>query len=151
MMFEVELKLDGVEKLLENHGLQEGGPVQKFFANELWKLSDPYIPFRSGPLKNNSSITLNGDAIIYHSPYARYHWYGKLMVDPITRKGAFYDPSSGRYWSRPKVKKVLTQKDLTYTGAPLRGPRWTERCWIDNKDSIIAATETYILSLGGKK
>lgn len=147
-MFKVDIKLDGAEKILENHGLQEAGPVQKFFTSEIMRLSDPYVPFRQGPLKNSAHPSMNWDSIIYNTPYARYHWYGKLMVDPITKKGAFYDPKSGRYWSRPNTPKELTDRDLQYTGGPLRGPRWVERCWIDNKDSIIKATEAYI---GGLK
>lgn len=147
-MFKVDIKLDGTEKILEGLGLQEAGPVQKFFTSEIMRLSDPYVPFRSGPLKNSAHPTMYWDGIIYDTPYARYHWYGKLMVDPITKKGAFYDPKSGRYWSRPNTPKELTDRDLQYTGGPLRGPRWVERCWLDNKDSIIKATEAYI---GGLK
>lgn len=147
-MFEIHVDLGNAAKIIENHGLQPGGPVQKFFTSELMRLSDPYVPFRSGPLKNSAHITQEGDAIIYNTPYARYHWYGKLMVDPITGKGAFYDPLSGRFWSRPNTPKVLTTRDLQYTGGPLRGPRWVERCWVDNKDAIIKSTQDYI---GGLK
>ena len=142
-MFEISINLDGTEKILKNHGLQEAGAVQQFFTNEIMRLSDPYVPFRSGPLKNSAHHSPYWDEIIYNTPYARYHWYGKLMVDPITKKGAFHDPLSGRFWSRPLTPKELTTRDMKYTGAPLRGPRWVERCWIDNKDSIIKATEAY--------
>ena len=147
-MFDISIDLDDVTQILVNHGLQEGGPVQQFFTSELMRLSDPYVPFRSGPLKDTVQPSQEWDSIIYNTPYARYHWFGKLMVDPITRKGAFYDPRSGRYWSRPNTPKVLTERDLQYTGGPLRGPRWVERCWIDNKDSIIKSVEAYI---GGMK
>ncbi len=147
-MFDIKIDLADANQILVNHGLQEGGPVQRFFTNELMRLSDPYVPFRSGPLKNTVQPSQEWDSIIYNTPYARYHWFGKLMVDPITRKGAFYDPLSGRFWSRPNTPKVLTARDLKYTGGPLRGPKWVERCWIDNKDSIIQSTEAYI---GGMK
>ena len=73
------------------------------------------------------------------------------MVDPITGKGAFYDPKSGRFWSRPEeqgIRKVLTDRDLKYTNGPLRGPRWVERCWIDHKDEIIKGMEKLV---GGTK
>lgn len=147
-MFKIDIDLAGTEDILKNHGLQEAGAAQQFFTSEIMRLSDPYVPFRSGPLKNTVTNAPNWDGIIYNTPYARYHWYGKLMVDPITKKGAFYDPKSGRYWSRPNTPKELTDKDMQYTGAPLRGPRWVERCWIDNKGSIIKSTEAFI---GGMK
>lgn len=143
-MFEVSIDIDDVNQILRRHGLQDGGPVQKFFTGELMRLSDPYVPFRSGPLKNTVQPSNDWDAIIYNTPYARYHWYGKLMVDPITKKGSFYDPRSGRHWSRPNTPKELTTRDLHYTGGPLRGPKWVERCWINNKDSIIKSVEAYI-------
>ena len=150
-MFYIDIDFDGVDQILKKHGLQAGGPVQQFFTSQLMKLSDPYVPFRSGPLKNSVHPSDKWDAIIYNTPYARYHWFGKLMVDPITKKGAFYDPRSGRYWSRPNTKKEETTRDLQYTGGPLRGPKWVERCWIDNKDSIIKSVETYIENMGGSK
>ena len=148
-MFDIRIDMDDVNQILRNHGLQAGGPVQKFFTSELMRLSDPYVPFRSGPLKNSVHPSQEWDSIIYNTPYARYHWYGKLMVDPITKKGAFYDPRSGRYWSRPNTPKELTTRDLQYTGGPLRGPKWVERCWLDNKDSITNSVEAYII--GGAK
>ena len=143
-MFHISIDFADAGTILKKHGLHEGGPVQRFFTSEIMRLSDPYVPFRSGPLKNSAHPTPEWDAIIYNTPDARYHWYGKLMVDPITKKGAFYDPRSGRFWSRPNTPKELTNKDLVYTGAPLRGPKWVERCWIDNKDSIIKSTQAYI-------
>jgi hypothetical protein len=150
-MFDIRIDVNDVNHILRKHGLQAGGPVQKFFTSELMRLSDPYVPFRSGPLKNSVHPSDEWDAIIYNTPYARYHWFGKLMVDPITKKGAFYDPRSGRYWSRPNTPKELTTRDLQYTGGPLRGPKWVERCWIDNKDSIINSVEAYIGYIGGSK
>ena len=144
-MFYIHIDFPEVETILKNHGLQEAGPVQQFFTNEIMRLSDPYVPSTTAAvLKNSAHPNQKWDGIIYNTPYARYHWYGKLMVDPITGKGAFYDPLSGRYWSRPNTPKVLTDRDMTYTGAPLRGPMWVKRCWIDNKDSIIKAVEAYI-------
>jgi hypothetical protein len=52
-MFHVSVDFSDVETILKNHGLQEAGQVQKFFTSELMRLSDPYVPFRSGPLKNS--------------------------------------------------------------------------------------------------
>lgn len=101
--------------------------VQKMFANELLKLSDPYTPFASGVLKDSGRVTEGGKAIEYNTPYANYLYHGKLMVDPKTRKGAFYSPDYG-FWSRPGVPKELTDRDLQFQGAPLLYARsmWTE-------------------------
>lgn len=141
-MFTVKVDVSDTAKILEAHGLNKGGRVQEFFTSELMRKSDPYVPYAAGALKTSARIDTNKDAIIYDTPYARYHWYGKLMVDPITHKGAFYSPTYG-FWSRPDVNKVLTDRNMEYNGAPLRGPRWVERCWINEKDNIIKSTEEF--------
>lgn len=143
-MFTVECKLDGANAILKEIGLDEGGKVQRFFSSEIMRISNPYLPFKGGALQASARLTDKGDGIIYDTPYARYHWYGKLMVDPVTGKGAFYNPQTGRFWSRPNTPKVLTNTDLKYKGAPMRGPRWVERAWIDHKDEIIKATQDYM-------
>lgn len=141
-LFTVKVDFSDAAKVLENHGLEKGGRVQAFFTSEVMRRSDPYVPFSSGPLKNTAEMTADKDGIIYNQPYARVHWYGKLMVDPVTKKGAFFSPEYG-FWSRPKVKKELSDRDMEYQGAPLRGPRWVERSWLDNKDDIIRSTEEF--------
>ncbi len=148
-MFVVDVKFNGIEAILQAKGLDEGGKVQKFFSSEVMRTSNPYLPFRNAGLQSSARLTDKGDGIIYDTPCARYHWYGKLMVDPITKKGAFYNPKTGRFWSRPNTPKELTDRDLRYRGAPMRGPRWVERAWIDHKDEVIKATQAYMG--GGEK
>ena len=141
-LFTVKLDVSNVEKILKSHGLEKGGRVQEFFTSEVMRMSDPYVPYGSGPLKNTARMADTKDGIVYIQPYSRVHWYGKLMVDPVSKKGAFFNPEYG-FWSRPHVKKELSDHDMQYQGAPLRGSKWVERSWIDNKDDIIRATEEY--------
>lgn len=117
--------------------------LKKFLCNEIIRHSDKYVPFSSGVLKNSAFVEPGNEAILYVAPYARYHWYGKLMVDPKTGKGAFYTPTYG-FWSRPNTQKVLTNKDLNYQQAPLRGARWTERMWATEGEEIVEALEKMI-------
>ena len=151
-MFNVQIDLADADTIMKNHGLSYGGPAHRFLTNELMRLSDPYVPMRSSILKNSARVAPEGDAIIYDTPYARYHWYGKLMVDPITHKGAFKytDKRTGNvvFYSRPNTPKVLTDRDMHYHGN-LRGPRWCERCWIDRKTDICNSLEKFIDNYGG--
>ena len=140
-MFNINIDMEDVNTILKNHGLDANGKVQKFFTNEIMRISDDYVPFDGGPLKNSARNL--GDAILYNTPYARYHWYGKLMVDPITKKGSFFKEGYG-HWSRPNTPKVLTTRSMNYKGSPTRGPRWVERAWVNNKESIIKSTEDFI-------
>lgn len=138
----IKVDFNDVNKVIADHGLAPGGEVQKFFSNELLRISDPYTPFKSGVTADTAYVSPDGTSINYVTPYSQYIWHGKLMVDPVTKKGAFYSPTYG-FWSRPKVQKELTDKDLKYQGAPLRGPKWVERAYIDNKDAIITGTEKF--------
>ena len=142
--FDVDIKLVSTDKLLKGLGLEESGKVQHFFSNDLMRRSDKRVPMDTKVLANSAKLTPQGDGIIYITPYAQYHWFGKLMVDPITGKGAFYDPLSGRFWSRPNTQKELTDIDLNYQGAPMRGSEWVDRTFIEEGKEIIQSTELYI-------
>ena len=50
--FDIDLHLAGTEALLRGLNLEQGGLVQRFFTSEVIRLSDKYVPFRSGILKN---------------------------------------------------------------------------------------------------
>ena len=143
MIFDIDIDLPGTESLLKRLNLESSGKVQQFFTNEVIRHSDKYVPFSSGVLKNSAMPSPDFESIIYTTPYARYHWFGKLMVDPITKKGAFYSPEYG-FWSRPMTPKELTDTDMSYQGAPLRGSHWTERMWIDEGEEIIRSVEHFI-------
>lgn len=143
-MFDIKINLDDANEIMKKHGVCPGGKAQMFFTSEIARASNPYTPFRGGVLQASMRIEKTGDAITYSTPYARYLWYGKLMVDPITGKGAFYNKRTGRFWSRPNTPKVLTDVDLNFRDSPPRGARWTERAWLDHKDEIIRATEIYL-------
>lgn len=148
-MFDIKVDIDAQE-LMDNLGIGTQDKAQKFFANEVMRYSDPYVPADSAHvLRMSARVTKDGNAITYTAPYARYHWYGKLMVDSKTGKGAFYNPKTGMFWSRPNTPKVLTDRDMKYQGAPLRGPRWVERAFIDNKETLLNSLQAYIESRGG--
>lgn len=142
MPTEIDVKMVEAGKLIADLGLTPGGAVQKFLASELLRASDTYTPFDAGILKGTAYISADGTEIVYTVPYARYLWYGKLMVDPITGKGAFFKEGYG-FWSRPNTPKELTDKDLKFQGAPIRGPKWVERAYIDNKITLLSSVEKF--------
>jgi hypothetical protein len=92
---------------------------------------DRYTPMRTGMLKKAATIStkIGSGRIEYASPYARYQYYGKLMVSSVT----------GSAYALSGEKKVLTNIDLVYNTAshPLAGPFWFERMKADNKDKIL--------------
>lgn len=151
-LFDVTVNFPEAEVLLERFGIEPGGRAQHFFTSEVLRHSDDYTPRDIGVLASSATVETDGAAIRYNAPHARVHWYGKVMVDPITQKAAFHDGQSGRFWSRPKeegIRKEVTDRDMQYRGAPMRGPRWVERSWIDHKNQVLEATARFIGQEGG--
>jgi len=94
--------------------------AQKFIDNEVLRLNGKYTPFQSGMLTKSGilgTVVGSGD-IEYNAIYARYQYYGKVMVGP--------------------APKQVTDKDLVYTGGPMRGAFWFERMKGDHKEAILA-------------
>lgn len=130
--FTITIDLPGAEKLIKYLGVDPQGEMQKKFTQVVIGVAKEYLPLQNAVMQ---SKTFNdGDGIIYDVPYARYHWHGKLMVDPNTKSS----------WAPKNVQKVLASPpvDLKYhadgmTNGGLRGPRWVERAWIDHGETII--------------
>ena len=74
-------------------------------AQAVKKDTEPFLPYREGELTDRTTVKKN--LVIYPGPYARFLYYGKLMVDPET----------GSAWARKGVKKVLTDKNLVFSKA----------------------------------
>lgn len=47
--------------------------------------TEPFVPARTLSLADRTQVV--GNRIIYPGPYARYLYYGKVMVDSVTGKG----------------------------------------------------------------
>lgn len=146
MDFHANYDFPSSNDLINGLGLEEAGPVQQFFTNEVWRLSDDYIPFDTGMLKNN--VAMQPDKIIYTSIYSQYQWYGNLMVDPNYLVGGFPLTKYGIqvvFFSRPGVPKILDPEGRTINNFDgIRGPYWTQRMWSDRHEEIENAVQKFI-------
>lgn len=113
----IKLQLNSDQEILLRRGLETDGRIQQMFTDEVYRASAKYTPFRTGTLQRN--VEVGPDYIHYLSPYARYLWYGKVMVG--------------------KPPKQRTDKDLEYNEAPTRGKEWTNRMWAERGDEIVKA------------
>lgn len=144
------IKLPSAQRVVKRFGLDKKGATQMFLDNELLKASDPFTPKDTGNLKN--SPYSSGGALHWDFPYATVLYFGIIMVDPKTGIAGF--PTSDGFKSRKGVKKIKAtdsgnrRSDLpttfNYNGAPLRGSKWLERAFKDNKKQIINSVEQYI-------
>lgn len=131
-----------IDEIINNHGLGDDNRVQSFIDSECIRLMDDYTPDLNSWLKRSIRVnTVIGSGELRQvAPYARYQYYGMLMVDPITGKGCFYDPRTGRKWSRPGVSKVMDPQGRTLNYNTMRsskaGSHWFERMKADYKDAI---------------
>ena len=131
MQFNGHLEMKSTDILKKNRGLEPMGKVQKFIDQEVIRLMAPYTPFRMGVLESSAArgTKIGSGEINQISPYARFQYYGKVMVSPIT----------GSSWASRGEKKVLTEKNLQYDTSrhPLAGKMWFERMKADKKDEIL--------------
>lgn len=90
----------------------------RMLKSEIAKDTEPYVPMRDGRLRRavTTSLRTNDPNLIWATPYARFIYYGKVMVGRITR----------RAWAKKGETKVTTGKELTYS-QPGTGPNWFNR------------------------
>lgn len=69
----VRLQIDSEDKILLKRNLNKNGEGQEFFTHEVRRLSDPYVPYLNGPLKNTAIEQTT--RITYPQPYARRQYY----------------------------------------------------------------------------
>lgn len=85
-------------------------------AEHVEKDTQTFVPMLTGSLTQRTRVV--GNAVIYPAPYARFLYYGKVMVDPNTR--STYAPKGGT--------KALTNRNLVFTKAshPQAQAHWFE-------------------------
>ena len=128
MDIETRLILNNLQTILALRGMEAGGRVQQYIDSEVLRLSDPYLPFQSGGLKQAGirGTNIGSGFVVWNNPYARFLYYGKVMVGP-----------SGSPWAKHGEKKHLTDKKLTYQGAAKRGSYWFERMKAAHRKEIL--------------
>lgn len=67
------LDLNPIERITLAHNLGKNGNGQKFFTHEVRRMSDPYVPFDTGALKNTA--VEYPKKIVYVQVYSRRQWY----------------------------------------------------------------------------
>lgn len=124
MNFEVHGRLGiiATDKMKKRRGLQPGGAVQRYIDNAVIKQMEPYIPRadNGGFLSTKAALlgTKIGSGLVHmNGPYAKFQHYGKVMI---------YEPTGSTYAPRGE-KKVVTETDLKYNGAPMRGAMFFNR------------------------
>lgn len=142
MQFNIELKMKTTDEIVRIHGLGEKGDIQKFVDAECIRYMDKYTPMLTGTMID-SAITgteIGSGTIEYNNPYARFQYYGNVMI---------YEPT-GSTWAPKFGKKVVTSQKLLHNKSrhPQAGPLWFERMKTDYKETILEGAQK--IARGGK-
>lgn len=112
----ISVKVKDTAKLIEERGLQQMQRVQKYVDSEVLRLSDPYVPFDTGKLKQSGTLgtVIGSGEVVYNCPYARKNYY----------------ENAGR-------GRQGTTKYSKHNYKCLRGKLWFERMKADHMDEIL--------------
>lgn len=142
MKIKAKLELPNKEELMKGCGLNEGGKAQRYIDNFVLEHSSPYEPGKHVHDSGKNATRIGSGEVIWDSPDANYLYEGKLMVDPISLKGAFYSPDYG-FWSRPNTQKIIDpqNRDLTFHGGGKRGDHWFDRMIEEKYDDLVEGVQ----------
>lgn len=112
--------------------------AEHIVSEQVMKDTIPFVPALNLSLSNRTRVV--GSAIIYPGPYARYLYYGKLMVDPAT--GSSWAPRYGR--------KVLTNQNLVFnkTVHPQAQAHWFDASKAQNLQKWIRIADKAVKKFG---
>lgn len=141
-MLKFTVHTDGLKAIKDK--LAEGcTKAEHTLAIQVRKDTSPYVPALTGSLDTRTRIEgfsdaglgpgTGGSTIVYPGPYARYLYFGKLMVDPET----------GSSYARKGTTKVLTDKNLVFNKAmhAQAQDHWFEASKAENLEKWVRAAD----------
>lgn len=149
----IKIKMKPTEQIIRRLGLDAAGDVQRFHTANVLKRIKRYMPFVSGMTYKVTvaQTDINRPYIITDTPYAKYLYHGKVMVDPKTGAAGFRTPEGWR--SRKGCVKVLTQRNLVYNKSknPQTGAHWDRTLSAMEGNAMAADLQRYVDRKAGKK
>ena len=146
MSAKYKLVMNPVSQIIRDKGLNASGDVQAFHTQNVLRRIQKYMPYRTGAtIKLTIAQTdIHKPEIVTDVPYAKFLFYGKLMVDPKTGAAGFMTNNGWR--SRKGVPKVQSSRDITYTKTknPNAGPRWDRALSAAEGKAMAADLQRYI-------
>lgn len=107
-------------------------------AQQVMKYTAPFVPALTGSLTQRTRVV--GNEVIYPGPYARFLYYGKLMVDPAT--GSTYAPKGGT--------KIVTDRNLVFntTMHPQAQSHWFDASKAQNMKKWVRVADKVVKKFG---
>lgn len=122
----IHVDMKPVNTILARIGVDKTGDVQMEVTKNINRRIARYMPFRTGALSMKSKFIRSSTEIEVAANYARYQYYGKVMVG--------------------KAPKVATDKNLNYdkTKNQNAGPFWDRRMMAAEGAQIEADIQEYV-------
>lgn len=133
MSTRITVRTQPIATIVNRLGAGTSGDVQRFVTNTINRRITKYMPYRSGILATKAKLVTSPTEIEVVAPYARYQYYGKVMMG--------------------KAPRTVTSRDLQYdhTKHPLAGPFWDRRMMTAERSAISKEVQTYIDRKAGKR
>lgn len=96
--------------------------AQERLINQIRIDSERYVPADSLTLSNSAHPENNNTELVYSTPYARFQYMGKVMVD-----------DRGSTWAKKGTKKHVINRDLVYSKE--RHPEATSK-WYEKAEGV---------------
>lgn len=134
-----------VSDVLIRLGVDKNGDVQMQTTRIVNKRITRYMPYRTSALSTKLKYIKSPTEIEVNAPYARYQYYGKVMVDSATGRGPFYIEDVGFRYRKGAVLKV-TDRDLRHDKSKhwLAGPFWDKRMMAAEGKMIAQDIQAYV-------
>lgn len=107
-------------------------------AVQVKKDTEPFVPALTGSLTQRTRVI--GNEVVYPGPYARFLYYGKVMVDTAT--GSTYAPKGGT--------KMVTDRNLVFSKAmhPQAQSHWFEASKAQSLDKWVRVADKAVKKFG---
>lgn len=107
---EVKIQLDPTQKILMKRHLEKNGQAQELFTRQCYKYMNPYVPFKTGTLKD-IKVKVNTNNIIFYAPYAEKQYYtnqgnGREGTSKGGLRGKYWDKRMWNSWGNKIVKNI---------------------------------------------
>lgn len=146
MKTRIRVNMKTVNTIVNRLGLGKTGDVQMQLTRIVNQRITRYMPFRTGALSTKLKYIKSPTEIEVLGPYARYQYYGKVMVNAKTGKGPALIPGVGYRYKEGTVLKA-TERDLdqkTGTKNDRAGPFWDRRMMAAEGKQIVREIQTYV-------
>lgn len=145
---EVTLAMKDLNQIVKDKGLAPAGDAQSFHTQNVLRRIKRYMPFVSGVTYKITvaQTDIRKPEIVTDTPYAKYLFRGKIMIDPQTGVAGFLTSEGWR--SRKGCVKVRTNRDLDFARSrvknPHAGPRWDRALSANEGKALAADLQRYI-------